>query len=66
MDIDISDNRLWTIKEAAAYLGVSVKYIEKLRTARRFIPAIPLGRCIRWDPVDVRLWALNLKEKVAA
>jgi predicted DNA-binding transcriptional regulator AlpA len=68
MEIDIhnSDFRLWNISEVAACLGVSAKFIEKLRTAGDFIPAIVIGRCVRWDPSAVQAYAHSLTEKAAA
>ena len=68
MEIDIysSDFRLWNISEVAASLGVSTKFIEKLRTAGDFVPAIVIGRCVRWDPSAVQAYARSLTEKAAA
>lgn len=61
-----SDFRLWNITEVAACLGVSAKFIEKLRTAGDFIPAIVIGRCVRWDPSAVQTYAHSMTEKTAA
>ena len=47
-------------------LGVSAKFIEKLRTAGEFIPAIVIGRCVRWDPSAVQAYAHSMTEKTAA
>ncbi len=66
IDTHISNFRLWNINEVAAGLGVSVKLVEKLRTAGEFIPAIVIGRCVRWDPSDVHAYAHSMTEKSAA
>ena len=68
MEIDThsSDFRLWNINEVATCLGVSAKFIEKLRTAGEFIPAIVIGRCVRWDPSAVQAYAHSMTEKTAA
>jgi predicted DNA-binding transcriptional regulator AlpA len=64
MEIDIhsSDFRLWNINEVADRLGVSAKLIEKMRKAGTFVEAIPIGRCVRWDPADIRAYVHGLKE----
>jgi len=54
---------LWSIADAAEYLGISPKTVEKYRTAGIFAPAIVIGRSVRFEPSDVRSWALNHKEK---
>ena len=47
-------NRLWNYAQVAAYLGCS------LSNARRLpIPCIRLGRLVRFDPEQVRNWAIG-------
>jgi excisionase family DNA binding protein len=40
------------VEEAANYLGVSTRYVRRLRSERR-IPAIKLGAKVRFDPDDL-------------
>ncbi|MDR3497128.1 MAG: helix-turn-helix domain-containing protein [Ancalomicrobiaceae bacterium] len=46
-----------TVKEAAAFIGVSASYLNKLRcltsTGPRFVK---LGKAVRYSTADVRAW----------
>lgn len=53
-DIASEINRLWNYGQVAAYLGCS------LSNARRLpIPHIRFGRLVRFDPEQVRNWAIG-------
>jgi excisionase family DNA binding protein len=49
------DDRLWGPAEAAAFLGMSESWVY---TAARsgVLPAIRLGRAVRFDPATLRAW----------
>jgi excisionase family DNA binding protein len=46
---------LWTIDEAATYLGWTPTYVRRLSRAKR-LPAIKLGREWRFDPDQLIRW----------
>lgn len=47
---------LWTVKEVAAYLGVSESWVYQARR-RGVLPAIKLGSRVRFHPDAIRAWA---------
>lgn len=47
--------KLLTPREVADLLGVSVATLELWRCTRRYsLPWVKVGRCVRYEPVDVR------------
>ncbi|MGW4678365.1 helix-turn-helix transcriptional regulator [Micromonospora taraxaci] len=49
-------DRLWTVEDVSAFLGVPVGTLYQWRH-RRFGPrAAKVGRHLRYDPQDVRSW----------
>ena len=57
--------RLWTQKEAAAYLGVSPRYLRESSCPKVLLPSNGTKdrAVVRYLPEDVRAWAL--KRRVA-
>ncbi len=51
---------LWTIKEVAAFLRVSVQTVRRL-VARRLLPCVRVGGQLRFVPGDVLRWATARK-----
>lgn len=51
---------LWTSKDVAEFLQVSLRWVEKQR-ALGGIPCVPLPgrRLVRFDPETIRAWALQ-------
>ena len=53
--------RLWTQREAAAFLGVSTRYLRDSSCPKILLPGS--GRkgnpLVRYDPADVRTWVRN-------
>lgn len=45
---------MWTEKQAAQYLGLSVKFLQQDRAGGRRIPYAKLGRAVRYDPNDIK------------
>ena len=58
---DFNFSRLWDEKTTAAYLGLSVEFLQQDRVKKRRIAAIKLGRAVRYDPADVRAYAMQCK-----
>lgn len=48
--------RLWTVQEASAWLGVPVNTLYGWRTRGEGPRAARLGRHLRYVPADVRAW----------
>lgn len=46
---------LMTVDEAAARLGVSVRFVRRLVAERR-IPFVKVGKFVRFDPADLEEW----------
>jgi predicted DNA-binding transcriptional regulator AlpA len=57
---------LWDIRGVAAYLHVSATTVERFRRHGELPSAIILGRIVRWEPSDIRAWALTRKETVTS
>lgn len=55
------DGRLWTQREACAYLGVSARYLRDSGCPKLLLPGTgPRGRpVVRYVPDDVKAWALS-------
>ena len=50
---------LWSIGEAAEYLGVSVKTLYQWRWLKTGPPSYTVGRFIRYRPDEVRDWVAS-------
>ena len=53
---------LWTLEDAARYLSVSQRTIERARNRGDFPLAVRIGRAVRFDASAVIAWALAAKE----
>lgn len=49
-------DRLWTVEDVSAFLGVPVETLYRWRKLRYGPPAARIGRHLRYDPADVRSW----------
>jgi excisionase family DNA binding protein len=49
-------DRLWTVQDVSAFLGVPVGTLYQWRYMRVGPPAYRVGRHIRYDPSAVRTW----------
>ncbi|WP_405146363.1 helix-turn-helix domain-containing protein [Sphaerisporangium sp. NBC_01403] len=49
-------DRLWTVNEVAAYLGVPVGTLYQWRCRRIGPPGRRIGKHLRYLPEDVRAW----------
>ena len=49
-------DRLWTVDDASAFLGVPVSTLYQWRHHRTGPPAYKVGRHLRYDPAAVRAW----------
>lgn len=54
-------DRLWTVKDVAAFLCVSENTVRN-KVAAETIPFIRVGALIRFDPADIRRWLEDQKE----
>lgn len=54
-------DRLWTVHDVSAFLGVPVGTLYQWRYMRVRPPAYRVGRHIRYDPAAVRTW-LNTQD----
>ena len=55
LEADTAD-RLWTVHDVAAFLGVPVGTLYQWRYLRIGPPAYRVGRHLRYDPAAVRAW----------
>ncbi len=53
--IEAPDNTLWDVRQAAKFLGVSVKKVRSL-IEKREIPFVKIGRLYRFRPASVQTW----------
>jgi hypothetical protein len=56
----------WDEKKVAAFLGVSVKFLQVDRANSRRIPFAKIGRAVRYDPRDVQAYVEACKQRRAA
>ena len=56
--IALPTDRLWTVREAAAYLSVSERYLRESSCPRVLLPGNgPRGvQLVRYDPAEVNAW----------
>jgi predicted DNA-binding transcriptional regulator AlpA len=52
----VTTDRLWTVHDVSAFLGVPVGTLYQWRYMRVGPPAYRVGRHIRYDPAAVRTW----------
>jgi predicted DNA-binding transcriptional regulator AlpA len=63
---DVSSvDSLWTIEDAALYLGVPVKTLYQWKWRGEGPPVRKIGRHLRYDPVEVRTWFAGLGSEAA-
>jgi excisionase family DNA binding protein len=60
------EDRLWSVQEVSAYLGVPVHSIYTLRSAGTGPAGRLIGRRLRFRPQDVRDWVASLSTSVVA
>ncbi len=65
MDDQIED-RLWSVQDVSAYLGVPVHTIYSMRSAGTAPPGRLVGRRLRFRPQDVRDWVASLPTEIVA
>jgi excisionase family DNA binding protein len=53
--------RLWDVKDLAAYLGIPVQTIYQWRTKHYGPPGRRMGKHLRFNPEEVRAWVASLK-----
>lgn len=53
---------LWTIQDAAKYLAVSARTVERARNRGDFPPAVRIGTAVRFDANAVVAWAFEGQE----
>ncbi len=52
-------DRLWTVEDVSAFLGVPVGTLYQWRHRRVGPPAAKVGRHLRYDPAAVRSWLVE-------
>jgi predicted DNA-binding transcriptional regulator AlpA len=52
----VTTDRLWTVHDVSAFLGVPVGTLYQWRYLRIGPPAYRVGRHLRYDPAAVRTW----------
>lgn len=55
---DPSDTSLWTVRDCAAFLGLSPAALYH-RVEAGEVPCVRFGRCLRFVPSRVRAWVLS-------
>ena len=56
------EERLWTAREVARFLGVHAKTVYDL-VARGELPCIRIGKCLRFSPTELTRWVSARKEE---
>ena len=57
---------LWTEREAADFLGLSVEFLQQDRARKRRVPFVKIGRAVRYDPADVLDFVHRSKVRAAS
>jgi predicted DNA-binding transcriptional regulator AlpA len=57
MDNVRSIDRLWSVEDVSAYLGVPVKTLYQWKWRGEGPPVRKVGRYLRYDPAAVKNWA---------
>ncbi|MBF6072871.1 MULTISPECIES: helix-turn-helix transcriptional regulator [Nocardia] len=55
--MELPENRLWTVEEAAYFLNVPVKTLYQWKWLGEGPPVRKIGRHLRYSPAAVRAWA---------
>ncbi|WP_280451972.1 helix-turn-helix domain-containing protein [Nocardia cyriacigeorgica] len=55
--MQLPENRLWTVEEAAYFLGVPVKTLYQWKWQGEGPPVRKVGRHLRYNPTRLRAWA---------
>ncbi|WP_327150042.1 helix-turn-helix transcriptional regulator [Nocardia sp. NBC_01329] len=55
--MNLPEDRLWTVEEAAYFLNVPVKTLYQWKWLGQGPPVRKMGRHLRYNPVTVRAWA---------
>lgn len=55
---------LWTVKDVAAFLKVSTRFVHQLKDSDR-LPCVRLGAAVRFVPADVRAYIERLSRAPA-
>lgn len=55
-----TSDRLWGIKDVAAYLDVPVQTVYQWRSKDYGPPGVRVGRYVKYRPEDVRAWVAAL------
>jgi hypothetical protein len=50
---------LWTTDDVAAYLRISPRMVQRLRSSGKLCPPVSVGRLPRWSPNVVREFVLK-------
>ena len=56
MDNVSNMDRLWSVEDVSAYLGVPVKTLHQWKWLGEGPPVRKIGRHLRYDPTKVRAW----------
>lgn len=59
MDKGNSIDRLWSVEDVSAYLGVPVKTLYQWKWRGEGPPVRKIGRHLRYDPRAVKVWATS-------
>ncbi|WP_435769015.1 helix-turn-helix transcriptional regulator [Nocardioides sp. SYSU DS0651] len=59
----VEADRLWTVNEVAAFLGVPKKTIYAWRTTGKGPKGFRVGKHLRWHPRTVFEWSLKLERE---
>jgi len=54
---------LWTKRELAAYLGVTVRAVERMPIPRVALPGRGKKPIVRYDPAQVRAWVDAMRSR---
>lgn len=59
------EDRLWTVRDVAQYLGVSKSTVYCWRSEGVGPAGRRVGRHVRYRPADVRQWVAELPDRIA-
>lgn len=57
----MNDKKVYSAKEASAYLGISLSLICRMARERR-IPSFRIGKLVKFDKADLEAWINEQKE----
>lgn len=64
--VALAEDRLWTVQDAAYYLGIPVQTLYSWRGQGLGPPGRRVGRRLRYRPEDVKTWVAGLSTEVAS